>query len=295
MSCILVFYLLLGGVIASPGASAPRATCTRRHLAEWLQTPGSGDPDALYASERTSPGPAPQRRSGPTGSQKSPTRFRGGLEARARALLAGRASAGSRTQGPPRGRHRGRTSGRRHRAQSARRSFLDRGQHGSARRVVRTAAGPQVPRRHQGRAADRAASSIPPSSRARPTARSDAGISRCPGLFGGSNKKSEEHLREVTDLQPEQQRHRTSSSPKPCSTWDASRCARRAAEGDRRPRRSRLGARRSRVQGKRGGCFRPSDNGNCAPHDDRDDDGHDGRTCGDGPSRSSCHRPSWSS
>ena len=37
---------------------------------------------------------------------------------------------------------------------------------------------------------------------------------KVPGLFGGSNKKSEEHLRAVAHLQPEQHRVAVSSSPK---------------------------------------------------------------------------------
>jgi tetratricopeptide (TPR) repeat protein len=53
MSCMVVFYLLLGGVFGSPTASAPRANLhpnlvVAAAAAERLQAAEGGDPDALY-------------------------------------------------------------------------------------------------------------------------------------------------------------------------------------------------------------------------------------------------------
>ena len=58
---------------------------------------------------------------------------------------------------------------------------------------------------------------------------------KVPGLFGGSNKKSEEHLRKSLDLQPEQHRRRYYFLAETLIDDGAQgRSARRAAEGARR-------------------------------------------------------------
>ncbi len=53
MSCMVVFYLLLAGGLGSPTATAPRDALLPKRLipavgAERLQAPGVGDPDVLY-------------------------------------------------------------------------------------------------------------------------------------------------------------------------------------------------------------------------------------------------------
>ena len=87
-----------------------------------------------------------------------PRRLRGGVEARARRLLARRPRAGAASaaklfeDGIDGGRKAIAAA-----AQSPRGPFLDGRQHGRARRIVRSAAGHQVPQADQGRARNRAA------------------------------------------------------------------------------------------------------------------------------------------
>ena len=71
---------------------------------------------------------------------------------------------------------------------------------------------------------------------------------KVPGLFGGSKKKSEEHLRKSLTYDPEQ--HRVALLPRRDALRHGPRrgSARGAAEGHRRADRSRLGRRRSRLQ-----------------------------------------------
>lgn len=51
MSCMPVFYLLLsGGLLAPTGHAGPAASLANGSSAFWWQTPASADPDALYAA-----------------------------------------------------------------------------------------------------------------------------------------------------------------------------------------------------------------------------------------------------
>ena len=72
---------------------------------------------------------------------------------------------------------------------------------------------------------------------------------KVPGLFGGSNQKSEEHLRKSLTYNPNSSSSHFFLAETLIDDGPHSRCAGGAAEGHRRPDRSRLGPRRSRVQG----------------------------------------------
>ena len=78
--------------------------------------------------------------------------------------------------------HRRRPQGDRARAEPARRPLLDRREHGRARRVVRPARRASSTASRSRRSSRPCCGSIRRSCRARPTARSAAGISRCPAV-----------------------------------------------------------------------------------------------------------------
>ena len=181
----------------------------------------------------------------------TPKRLRRGVEARARAATG---SAGTRPR--PNGARSSKRGSRPARTAIAlepdrpRRALLARRQHGRAGRVVRPAPGPQVPRPTSRRSSRPSCGSIRRSCRDRPIARWDAGTSRCRGCSAAATRKSEEHLRAVAHLQPEQHRPRISS----CRDADRDEAASRSAERSCEqlidaPLDPDVGARRSGVQG----------------------------------------------
>ena len=242
MSCILVFYLLLAAAARSGGAAGRRRRRRRSRCRTAIPTRSTRQREDL-AKARAGRGDLGRS------AAEEPAGLRVGVEAGARALLAGRARAGGRAQGAARSGHRGGPGRRRARAESPRRPLLDRRQHGRARRVVR----------HCARASSTAATSRTSCSLvlkldpAFQHGSADRALGRwyfkVPGLFGGSQQEVGGAPAEVADLQPQQQRVALLPRRDADRHGPHGRGARRAAEGHRRPDRPRLGARRSRVQG----------------------------------------------
>ncbi len=140
-------------------------------------------------------------------------------------------------------------------AEPARRTLLARRQHGRAGRIVRPAAGHQVSRADQGRAADdaEARSGVPRRlrrSRARPLVFQGAGTVRRQQQAIGSAPA------QVADLQPATASSRTCSSPRRWPTWDAR--TRRARNARRRSTRRSIRTGRRRIAASRkprSACF----------------------------------------
>ena len=185
------------------------------------------DPDALYREREDLASARAPRRSGSARLAADPRDFesawklaRGALLARRRTLRAAEREARSSNAAS-----RPAADGERARARTARGTLLDGRQHGRARRVVRHAPGAEIPRRHQGRARDRAAARPGVSSRAPPIARSAAGTSRCRGCSAAAtrSRRSTCASRSPTTRTA---RPRTSSWPKRCSSSIASADAR---------------------------------------------------------------------
>ena len=101
--------------------------------------------------------------------------------------------------------------------------------------------GTQVPRRHQGRAADWSSRSIRRFSKGRPTARSAAGTSRCPDSSAAQQQEVRRAPPKVADLQPEQHGLAFLPGRNADRHGSHSRRARRAAAGHRRSDRTRTG------------------------------------------------------
>ena len=211
--------------------------------------PGASPPDALYA-DRTNLASA--RRAAELWTRRAdgqPTRLRRRVEAGARRLLARRPRAGRQSNGRSRKRHRGRAEGGRARAEPARRPFLDRRQHGRARRIVRRPRRTQVPQADQGTSSRPFCESTPPSSRARPIARSGAGMPRCRDSSAATTSWRKQHLRASLTYNP----HSTASHYLSRGALDRRRTqgrgAQRTSEGPRRAARAGVGAGECGLQG----------------------------------------------
>ena len=88
---------------------------------------------------------------------------------------------------------------------------------------------------------------------------------KVPGLFGGSNKKSEEHLRKSLTYNPEQRRVALLPRRDADRRKEEGRSARDAGEADRGAAGSRLGPRGSRLQGEGAGAAGDAAVADCAP------------------------------
>ena len=241
-SCLIEFlHRPIVSLVSVPSAwrTAARRTVRRRALRQTATTPRQ------RAAGRRRLGRAARRRAGatsrPRGSSRARDYWLGSARAGARAPRAVSSTASPR-----------RSTADRAAAEPARRAFLDRGEHGRACRVVRRCGrGSNTAGRIKDRARRRCCGSTRRFSMARPTARWDAGISRCRVCSAAVNKQSEAAPAQVADLQPAQHRLALTSSPRRCSTTAGRREARAELQtGARRAARSGLGARRSGVQAK---------------------------------------------
>ena len=194
-SCIFVFY------IAIPSCSSERPSAAARRPARRC-APQDRRPDALYA-QRDDLASARRGRSdlGTSGSPTHPQDFEAAWKlARARYWLGGHAAGGGAQALLERGIAAARAAVDAA-AEPARRPLLDRRQHGGARRVVRDASG----LRYRGAIKD-ALVTVLRLDPAFQDGSADRALGRwyfkVPGLFGGSKKKSEEHLRQSLTYDP---------------------------------------------------------------------------------------------
>ena len=162
---------------------------------------GRRPPTRCTRIARTWPAPEARPRSG-RGSARRSARLRRRVETGARratgwaATLRRRNDARFSNRGSTRG-----TARRRPRAAAARRTLLDGGEHGRARRIVRAGAGAEVPRPIK--------TELETVLRLDPAfmdGSADRALGRwyfkVPSLFGGSNKQAEEHLRASLTYNP---------------------------------------------------------------------------------------------
>ncbi len=232
---IFVFYIavLATSAAACVGAGRPRRALPRAHRR------GQG-PRGGRDLERAA--------------RQEPARLRVGVEAGARATywLGGHDEPSAR-RGRPRARRRGRPPGQPARTVAARGLLLDGRLHGPARRVVRHAPGAALPRRRSRKRSRRCCSSTPPYQNGSADRALGRWYYKVPGLFGGSKKKSEEHLRKSLTYDPQQRGVALLPGRDPVRARSRRRRDRRAAARDRRARQPRVGARGPRVQAAGGG------------------------------------------
>src|SRR5206468_4794112 len=127
-------------------------------------------------------------------------------------------------------------------------TFLDGGEHGGARGIVRTAAGNQVPHAHQGGARNGAA----PESHIRTgigRSRARALVLQSARMVRRQSQAGRTAPARIAQVQPEQHRLALLSRRTVRGRWTEERGARRAAESTRRAVRSGVGSGGSGVQG----------------------------------------------